>query len=160
MLEEPYFIQKIPKQVEAEEGNDASIPVKVTGNPEPTVSWYKDGHLIADSVADEISHYSASSSIGQSKVIVCWNAEDGSLLLIVHDVEESDEGEYECRAHNEYGRASCFGQLVIRPCSPQSTVLILIDEGTRSSEENSDNGSKARPQSASEQIEVGATHLR
>lgn len=73
------------------------MQVKVSNDPaDPTViSWWRCGEPLRPSPGrrDIISH------------------EDGWHELILSNITEEDEGEYECRAENNRGHNSCFGSL-------------------------------------------------
>ena len=63
-----------------------TLTCNATGNPEPVLSWSKDGNLVRS--GNRISFLA-----------------DNKLLTITN-VKRSDSGKYLCVAHNEVGNAS------------------------------------------------------
>jgi hypothetical protein len=77
----------------AVEGDEVILPCRVTGIPQPTVTWYKDGldvHLVL-----------------QSKFILRGND------LVIKDLEEEDSGFFTCRAENHLNYTEQILQLTV-----------------------------------------------
>lgn len=74
---------------------DAKFPCKITGVPQPVVSWTKDGEPIHESLKYHIKH------------------EGDSYGLYIRDCKPEDAGAYKCHAHNKQGEASCEATLQI-----------------------------------------------
>ncbi|XP_066264195.1 muscle M-line assembly protein unc-89-like [Branchiostoma lanceolatum] len=75
-------------------GEPALFQCRVTGNPTPEVSWFKNGAKIEPS-----DHYSIELS------------DAGLTSLTIHDVTEQDEAEYTCTAMNSAGSAFCTADI-------------------------------------------------
>lgn len=90
----PIFTQKISDQQQAF-GNNAKIPVTVSGVPYPELTWFFDNKPI-----EESSKYSIKN--------------DGDHhMLIVNDCQASDKGEYKCIASNREGKDITQGRLEV-----------------------------------------------
>lgn len=92
----PTFVKNI-KDVYIVEGSCTRFDVKVTGMPEPDVSWYKDGQPIKQDKRVEIVH-----------------DDDTSALILMYGTLE-DAGDYTCKASNEAGDAKSSAHLHISP---------------------------------------------
>ncbi len=92
----PAFVKNL-KDVYIVEGSCTRFDVKVTGMPEPDVTWYKDGHPVKQDKHVEIVH-----------------DEDTSALILMYGKLE-DAGDYICKASNEAGDAESSGHLHISP---------------------------------------------
>jgi len=81
--------------------------------------------------------------------------DSGKCCLIVKNVCDDDEGEYECRAKNRLGQVSCFGELYVdsEVVESKSGLFILIDEGSQDEDNSADEMGCKESISASEQIE-------
>lgn len=74
---------------------DAKFPAKISGVPQPVITWTKDDKPIHDSGKYRIKH-------------------DGdATCLYIRDCEPSDAGVYKCSAHNKEGEAHCEAALQI-----------------------------------------------
>ncbi|GFR20296.1 ig-like domain-containing protein [Trichonephila clavata] len=97
MAAPPCFLQMLPPETDATDGDIVTFQVKVSSDPaDPTVvSWWRCGEPLrpVPGHREMISH------------------EDGWHELILSNVTEEDEGEYECRAENHRGHNSSFGSL-------------------------------------------------
>ncbi|GBM64897.1 hypothetical protein AVEN_30282-1 [Araneus ventricosus] len=97
MAAPPCFLQVLPTETDATDGDIVTFQVKVSSDPnDPTVvSWWRCGESLrpVPGHREMIEH------------------EDGWHELILSNVTEDDEGEYECRAENHRGHNSCFGSL-------------------------------------------------
>lgn len=90
----PVFTQKISDQQQVF-GNDAKIPVTVSGVPYPELTWFFENKPIKLS----------------DKYVV---KNDGDHhILIVNDCQQSDNGEYKCIASNKEGKDITQGRLEI-----------------------------------------------
>ncbi|XP_026671554.1 neogenin isoform X4 [Ceratina calcarata] len=78
----PVFIAK-PLQQEAIEGSTVTLECAANGYPKPSILWLKDGVAI-----DLTSHESRYSRVAASS-------------LMIRNVQEIDDGSYQCRAENE-----------------------------------------------------------
>ena len=92
----PAFVKQL-KDVYIVEGSCTRFDVKVTGMPEPEVTWYKDGQPVKEDKHLEIVH-----------------DEDTSALIVMYSKPE-DAGDYTCKAVNEAGDAESSAHLHISP---------------------------------------------
>lgn len=92
----PAFVKQL-KDVFIVEGSCTRFDVKVTGMPEPEVSWYKDGQPVKKDEHIEIIH-----------------DEDTSALILMYS-KADDAGDYTCKAVNEAGDAESSAHLHISP---------------------------------------------
>ena len=93
--ESAMFLKEM-KDFEVFEGDSARFDVRVTGDPEPDVRWYKDGELIKDS-----HHY------------VIDHSDNGNCSLIIKHCREEDDATYECKAKNCSGEVCCDAELYV-----------------------------------------------
>ena len=95
----PIF-KKEMSSIEANEGDAVRFDVRLQGNPEPVVEWFKDGKQLQDE--------------GRFMIIDDVDDSDKELFsLIVEDCKVADSGEYKCVAMNEAGRAYSTCSLVV-----------------------------------------------
>ena len=81
--------------MEVTEGSGATLECKVTGNPEPSIAWFKDGGTVAD-----VKRYKTR-----------FDGEQATLKI--QSTELDDEGKYKCVAENVFGAASCSSELLV-----------------------------------------------
>ena len=79
MISPPVIIGARPQNTFRNLYQDIVLRCAVSGNPQPTIDWYKDGRRIAG---------------------------EGSPLLVIEEVELSDRGVYYCTATNMLGTNS------------------------------------------------------
>lgn len=149
----PVFLNALPPETEATDGDIVTFQVKVTGQPPPVVSWLHCGECVYHVPGRrEIIHHP-----------------DGWHELILTNITQYDDGEYECRAENPHGHASTFGSLYYydegrADSTTEGTVegtstdepgdtrlLILIDDGSET--EGEEDGSYRKSLSATAQME-------
>ncbi|XP_067145353.1 obscurin-like [Centruroides vittatus] len=150
----PTFLHVLPPETEATDGDIVTFQVKVSGDPLPLVSWLHCGECVYHVPGRrEIIHHP-----------------DGWHELILTNITQYDDGEYECRAENRHGQVSSYGSLYYydegeADSTTEGTVegtstdeqgdtrlLILIDDGSETEGEEED-GSYRKSLSASEQIQ-------
>uniref|UniRef100_A0AAY4A923 Netrin receptor DCC n=1 Tax=Denticeps clupeoides TaxID=299321 RepID=A0AAY4A923_9TELE len=105
----PQFLN-YPSNMYAYESTDIEMECAVTGNPQPSVRWVKNGEVVIPSDYFQIV--------------------DGNNLQILGLVK-SDEGFYQCVAENEAGNAQAMAQLILRepgalPSAPRDVVPVLV----------------------------------
>lgn len=102
-LPAPVFLTELQNQ-EVQDGYPVSFDCVVTGQPVPTVCWFKDGRML-----EEDDHYMISED------------QQGGHQLIITAVVPADMGVYRCMAENSMGVSSTKAELrVDRECgSPQ-----------------------------------------
>ena len=93
--EAPKFIRGIIDSW-VETKSDGVLKCMVTGEPRPTIKWFKDGVLLKASGRVQIEEQ-----------------EDGTCLLHVKNAALADEGMYKCLAENKHGSDKTIGTLHI-----------------------------------------------
>jgi hypothetical protein len=94
--EAPKFV--IPLQeLEVDEGGPVVMECRVTGKPNPEVTWYVDDEELKDET-----------------VYITKMDVDGLCTLEIKDVFPEDEGEYMCKAVNPHGGAVTKAELFVR----------------------------------------------
>lgn len=78
------------------EGSPAKLEVKISGEPEPDVEWFKDEQPIEDGGNFRIE----------------FDDSDG-CALIINSARLEDEGQYRCVATNEFGKAISEAELLV-----------------------------------------------
>ncbi|CAH2103000.1 unnamed protein product [Euphydryas editha] len=99
-LNAPYFLVAL-KDTEIMMNTYLRFMVKVKGNPNPEVKFYRDDKEIK-----------ASSSDDRVKIVRTL-AERGCYELVIADVQTQDAGRYSCRAINEYGDVTSEAQVTV-----------------------------------------------
>ncbi|ELK32764.1 Peroxidasin like protein [Myotis davidii] len=102
----PVF-SSVPSDQTAEVGSNVQLPCSSQGEPEPTITWNKDGVQVTESGKFHISP-------------------EG--FLTIHDVGTADAGRYECVARNTIGQASVSMVLSVsgsRPRSPNDLLALF-----------------------------------
>ncbi|XP_013365188.1 PREDICTED: obscurin [Chinchilla lanigera] len=91
----PPSMQVTIEDVQVQAGGTAQFEAVIEGNPQPTVTWYKDGIQLVDS-----------SRLQQRQ--------DGtSCSLVLTDTVPGDAGVYTCIAHNAGGQVLCKAELLV-----------------------------------------------
>ncbi|XP_013175919.1 PREDICTED: muscle M-line assembly protein unc-89-like isoform X5 [Papilio xuthus] len=99
-LNAPYFLVAL-KDTEILENTYLRFMVRVKGDPNPTVKFYRDGkEIVTRSENDRVS-------------IVRTRAEHGSYELVIADVQPGDAGIYACRAMNIYGEVETEAKVTV-----------------------------------------------
>ncbi|KAG8233550.1 hypothetical protein J437_LFUL013762, partial [Ladona fulva] len=111
----PIFLVQL-KDTELIENTYLRFLVKVKGNPNPIVRFYKDGKEICSENSED--HIHVSREQGQKK---------GYYELVIIDVQRADAGKYSCLAVNEYGEASCEGYLTV---TDHSSIFASLGDET------------------------------
>ena len=93
----PEFTQNI-QAVEATEGEETIIEVRLAGRPRPEVEWYKGSRQIFDGGRFSFDHD---------------EDEEDLYSLVIRNTQQTDAGTYKCVAVNSEGRASCRGEVVV-----------------------------------------------
>ena len=92
----PEFKEKL-KSLQVNEGERAQLDVRVSGNPEPSVSWFRGSQAINN----------------EGRFIVKTGEVDELYSLIIDETTLDDSGTYKCVASNEAGKATCRGELEV-----------------------------------------------
>ena len=94
-----------------EEGESITATCRWTGEPEPTVTWYKDGEELVE--ADLSDH-----------IRIVMDDEDKSSELQIEEVELSDTGNYACNVSNDAGSESQTKRLEVQALSDDTCVYL------------------------------------
>lgn len=86
---------KPAETVEVEEGKPARIECQISGQPKPTVEWFKDSEKVKES-----------KRIGPE-------SDNETFSLNFKETELDDEGDYKCVACNEFGSVSSQAELLV-----------------------------------------------
>lgn len=98
----------IPCDKEAGENQIVRFELRVSGRPEPEISWFKDDKQILDS-----EHF---------KIVV---NEEGSHALLIMGADPCDTGTYKCIASNSNGEASFTVKLIVYAKAPTSSPKFI-----------------------------------
>lgn len=90
----PEFKEKL-KSIKVSEGESAQFDVRVTGNPEPNIAWFRGSQTINN----------------EERFTVKTGEVDGQHSLIIDDTTLDDAATYKCVASNEAGKATCRVEL-------------------------------------------------
>ncbi|XP_024939523.1 obscurin isoform X4 [Cephus cinctus] len=107
----PIFLVRL-KDTELLENTYLRFMIKVKGDPNPELKFYKDNVLI-DSKNERIK-------------IVTDKAEKGFYELVIADVHNCDAGKYSCTAMNRFGEASCEATVTV---TDEKSVFAGLPEG-------------------------------
>lgn len=112
-LPAPAFLTELQNQ-EVLDGYPVSFDCVVTGQPVPTVCWFKDGRML-----EEDDHYMISED------------QQGGHQLIITAVVPADMGVYRCMAENSVGVSSTKAELrVDRECDRRSWMDARLELGS------------------------------
>ncbi|XP_009271700.1 PREDICTED: vascular endothelial growth factor receptor kdr-like isoform X1 [Aptenodytes forsteri] len=99
----PYVIQNLT-DLEVNISGKIILECKVSGTPEPQITWRKNGYPI-----------SAASGISME-----------NNTLVIERVKKDDEGLYECRASNDMGQDSTSAFIKIQGSEEKSNIEVII----------------------------------
>uniref|UniRef100_A0A8W4FLN6 Obscurin n=1 Tax=Sus scrofa TaxID=9823 RepID=A0A8W4FLN6_PIG len=94
-VEGPPSMQVTIEDVQAQRGGMAQFQAVIEGNPQPTVTWYKDGTQLVD--GPQLSQ----------------QQEGTTYSLVLRDVAQRDAGVYTCLAQNAGGQVLCKAELLV-----------------------------------------------
>lgn len=106
--EAPKFTKQLEDLTQTE-GQPVRFEAKVSGIPKPDVHWYLDGEELTD-----------------AQIYDFINTEDGTCVLVIQETFPEDEGQYICKATNEYGSATSSAQLFLQGKCNYTTVSFHI----------------------------------
>lgn len=93
--ESPKFLQPLKSQ-EVFEGSAAKLEVRISGEPEPDIEWFKDEQPIEEGRNFRIE----------------FDDTDG-CVLVINCAKLEDEGMYRCVASNSFGKAISEAELLV-----------------------------------------------
>ncbi|XP_018359776.1 PREDICTED: muscle M-line assembly protein unc-89 isoform X3 [Trachymyrmex cornetzi] len=113
----PIFLVRL-KDTELLENTYLRFMIKVKGDPNPEIQFFKDSTLI-DAKYERVK-------------IIRDNAEKGFYELVIADVQKRDAGKYSCTAMNRYGEATCEAVVTVTDEKPlfQGLPEGLLELGT------------------------------
>ncbi|XP_018396346.1 PREDICTED: muscle M-line assembly protein unc-89-like isoform X2 [Cyphomyrmex costatus] len=113
----PIFLVRL-KDTELLENTYLRFMIKVKGDPNPEIKFFKDSILI------NAKH--------ERVKIIRDNAEKGFYELVIADVQKQDAGKYSCTAMNRYGEATCEAVVTVTDEKPlfQGLPEGLLELGT------------------------------
>ncbi|XP_011878155.1 PREDICTED: muscle M-line assembly protein unc-89 isoform X5 [Vollenhovia emeryi] len=113
----PIFLVRL-KDTELLENTYLRFMIKVKGDPNPEIKFFKDSTLI-DAKHERVK-------------IIRDNAEKGFYELVIADVQKQDAGKYSCTAMNRYGEATCEAIVTVTDEKPlfQGLPEGLLELGT------------------------------
>ena len=94
------LIKEPLESLEANVGDVVRFDVKIAGNPEPMVEWFKDGQQLED----------------EGRVVIIDDVDDNDkelFSLVIEGCEMDDSGEYKVVAMSEAGTADCQCDLTV-----------------------------------------------
>lgn len=94
------LIKEPLKNMEGNEGDVVRFDVRIAGDPEPVVEWFKDGHQLED----------------KGRVVIIDDVDDNDkelFSLVIEDCRVVDSGSYKVVAMSEAGTANCTCELAV-----------------------------------------------
>ena len=88
------FFEEFPEDATAVEGNKVSLPVKIIGSPQPTLTWYHDNTHLGNDYAHEIS------SDGSLAIITAEMRHSGTYRLVATNSEGTVEKQFSLKVIN------------------------------------------------------------
>ena len=89
------FFEEFPEDATAVEGNKVSLPVKIIGSPQPTLTWYHDNTHLGNDYAHEIS------SDGSLTIITAEMRHSGTYRLVATNSEGTVEKQFSLKVITE-----------------------------------------------------------
>ncbi|XP_020293629.1 obscurin isoform X3 [Pseudomyrmex gracilis] len=113
----PIFLVRL-KDTELLENTYLRFMIKVKGDPNPEIKFFKNGVLI-DAKHERVK-------------IIRDNAEKGFYEMVIADVQKQDAGKYSCSAMNRYGETTCEAVVTVTDEKPlfQGLPEGLLELGT------------------------------
>lgn len=103
-LRAPEFTTALSDAV-IQEGSKFTFICRVTGNPTPAVTWYKDGISIQNNPDYQTTY------------------EAGNCTLTIEETFAEDSAKYTCKAVNEVGSAETTGTLSVKEAEPTEQLI-------------------------------------
>jgi hypothetical protein len=99
----PSFLTGLKPSLEIKDGSKMELSVQVKGDPDPQVTWTKDGKAISSSEIMEVKY------------------KNGTATVLINEVFPEDAGRYTCRATNTKGSVETSSKVVILPMEKKVT---------------------------------------
>lgn len=97
----PGFSGELPKMLAVKDGDPLCLKCTVKGDPEPQVTWFKNGEPLSSSDIIDLKY------------------KQGLAALTINEVFPEDEGEYICKATSSLGSAETKCKLKVTPMEQQ-----------------------------------------
>ena len=97
LMHQPSFTGSLPKALQVKDGEMLTLKCTVKGDPEPQITWFKNGEPLS------------------SSDIIDLRYRQGLASLSINEVFPEDEGAYICKATNSLGSAETKCDLKILP---------------------------------------------
>ncbi|XP_047491377.1 twitchin-like isoform X5 [Penaeus chinensis] len=97
----PGFSGELPKMLAVKDGEPLCLKCTVKGDPEPQVTWFKNGEPLSSSDIIDLKY------------------KQGLAALTINEVFPEDEGEYICKATSSLGSAETKCKLKVTPMEQQ-----------------------------------------
>lgn len=88
---QPPVFEKVFSNARFAQGGTATFEGRVTGKPQPTVAWTRNGAPLHSTQKHKLT----------------YNESTGDIVFQINQIGPGDEGEYVCNAKNQYGAAIC-----------------------------------------------------
>jgi len=93
----PSFLTGLKPELSIKDGSRLELKVQVKGDPDPQVSWLKDGKTISSNEIMEVKY------------------KNGMASVIINEVFPEDAGRYTCKATNTKGSVETSSKVIILP---------------------------------------------
>merc|ERR1712227_557808 len=107
----PSFLTGLKPELAIKDGSRMELKVQVKGDPDPQVSWMKDGKPITSSEIMEVKY------------------KNGFASVVINEVFPEDGGKYTCKATNSKGSVETSSKVAIIPMEKKANGV----NGTASS---------------------------
>ena len=107
----PSFLTGLKPTLEIRDGNRLELTVSVKGDPDPQVTWSKDGKPITSSEIMEVKY------------------KNGTATVLIAEVFPEDAGKYTCRATNTKGSVETSSKVVILPMENKKGAAAGVTNG-------------------------------
>lgn len=113
LMHAPGFSTPLPKTLSVKDGEPLSIKCTVKGDPEPQVTWFKDGEAVSSSDIIDLKY------------------RQGLASLSINELFPEDAGTYTCKATNSIGTTECSCKLTVIPMEQKSSPKAVGDKAPR-----------------------------
>jgi len=113
LMHAPGFSTPLPKTLSAKDGEGLAIKCTVKGDPEPQITWFKDGEAVS------------------SSDIVDLKYRQGLASLSINELFPEDAGKYTCKATSSQGEAECSCKLTVIPMEQKGGGKTAGDKAPR-----------------------------
>lgn len=100
------IIIKHPKNIDISEGEILKIEAQYSANPDATIKWYKEGHVLHP--------------CPQLDFVMGPN---GNIALVIEKATLEDAGDYEVVLSNELGKVSAQAEVKVKPATAEPAFI-------------------------------------